>query len=121
EERLKQSEAGKAYLYGQEARDVAEAVHKEDAEARKKAAEAKQVAEMEARAAENPPIKAAEVSAEEVRQTEGQKKAAEAMAFLARRAEERKSGPKVHEAASVQLEDEKKRQKGQNPGDDYGM
>ena len=119
EDRLKQTEAGRNYLYGLEAQNVREQLQREDAEARQKAADAKKVTEMESRTKNNPLIKAAEVSAEKIQEDEGKRKAAEIMAFQAKQEAAVKNTPRLMKAA--ELEDEKKKQQARGLGDDYGM
>jgi len=118
EDKLKETEAGRDYLYGQEFHDMRESLHQEDAEARQKIADTKKVSEMEARTEANPQQKAAQVAENEVSQTDAERKTAELMAFLA---SEDAPKPEIKLQKAAELEDEKEKQQGKNLGDDYGM
>lgn len=61
---------------------------------------------MEAQLEEIPPVKAAEVVAEEMPQDEGKRKAAEIMAFLAKQEVAQANTPMLQKVTELELEDE---------------
>ena len=120
EEKLKQTEAGKNYLYGRGKRDAMEQLHEEDAEERKKAADAKRLEKIEANLKKGPPMQAAVVSEQEMPK-EDKGKAAEIMAFLAtEEAKLKQSRPSdgPNSPAAVLEEEGKKKKKDWGMGDD---
>lgn len=112
EQRLKTTDKGKDYLYGPEAKAVADAAHQEDMAAKKKTADLNHVAEIEAANERNPPIQAAEVSAEELTQDSAAKSAEAIRAFRAEQKPKVAQNLKLQKAAELELTDEQKRKMG---------